>query len=233
MIRLFLRLTQSISALASGSYRLAAEKEVSQVARTRDQAARRAQILDAATRSALHRGLFQLRIKDVAKSVGVTEGAVLYYYGSLDELRLQVFARASERWYESRTQVATEGSASEQLLTLARAGLTAQIPEVRLLNEPIAGVSIVPAFRAVAESLFVREVARYQVILERGAASGEFALRATSLDAARNLVSLEESYRLHVLARTAITTPIALGLVLSYAELVTGAVLTERVDAAG
>lgn len=203
------------------------------MARVRDQTARRAQILDAATRSALQRGLFQLRIKDVAKDVGITEGAVLYYYESLDELRLQVFARASERWYESRAEMPPADSAGEQLEAQARAGLFEQTPEVRLLNEPISGVSILPAFRAVAESLFVREVARYQVILERGAASGEFALRATSLDAARNLVSLEESYRLHVLARTAITAPVALGLVLSYAELVTGAVLGQRADAAG
>lgn len=199
------------------------------MARPRDQTARRRQIIDSATRSALRHGLFQLRLKDIANDLGLSEGAILYYYPSIDELRLQVFARASERWYEARAvEGAPNATAAAQLVRHVHAGLSSQIPEVRLLNEPIAGVSIVPAYRAIAESLFVREVSRYQLILERGVASGEFTLRDDAFDAARNLVSLEEAYRLHVLAGTAITVSVGLRLVLSYADLVTGgAVLAE------
>lgn len=199
--------------------------------RVRDQAARRKQILDAATRHALQRGLVHLRIKDVADDLGITQGAVLYYYESADELRLKVYSRAAERCFEAReAALDPHAPAKAQLVSHAEAGFTLAVPELRLMNEPVSGVHVQPAYRAIAESLFVREVSRYQVILERGAASGEFSLRCPSLDAARNLVSLEENYRLHMLAGTAIQAPVGLRLVLSYAELVTQADLVERLD---
>lgn len=197
------------------------------MARVRDQEARREQILKAATACALKRGLFQLRVRDVAKQLGLTEGAVLYYFQTLEELRLHVYRRASQTWFDSRANaIDPADSAAEQLVSLVTSGLTAMVPEVRLLDEPVSSVTTVPALRAVADALFDKDVTRYQLILERGSVSRDFDLQAPALDAARNLVSLEESYRTHVLARSSITADIGLGLVLSYGSLVTGCDLT-------
>ncbi|MFT4081490.1 MAG: TetR/AcrR family transcriptional regulator [Nocardioides sp.] len=210
---------------STASSRVGATERID-VARTRDQGERRQRIIEAATRSALRRGLFQLRIKDVAADLGITDGAVLYYYESLAELRLAVYSRATQIWFDHRKlDDSRSASSSVQLMEHARAGFTTAVPEARLLNEPVSGVSIVPAFRAVAESLFHKEVSRYQVLLERGISSGEFDMRSEVVTAARNLYSLEETYRMHMLANTSITADVGFGLLMSYAELVTGAEL--------
>jgi AcrR family transcriptional regulator len=188
--------------------------------RTRRQPERRQQILEAATRTALTRGLFRIRLKDVAQLVNLTEGAVVYYFPSLQDLRLEVYRRAARSWFDARDAVVVEGNAPlEQLHALVSAAFRDEVPEGRLLGEPVMGVQVLPAFRAVAEAAFVREVARYQGILERGVALGDFELHGSTCDIACNVVSLEESYRLHMYADTIIGAAIGRRLVLSYLEL--------------
>lgn len=197
---------------------------VEPVTRIRNQTARRQQIVDAATACASKEGLFTFRIRDVGSQLNLTDGAILYYFGTLDELRLEVYRRASERWYSSReTEAAAYHDAIGQLVAMIDASLPSEIPgEFRFLDEPLASSRLHPAFRAIADGLFHREVARVQSVLERGVREGHFRLACDALTAARNLVSLQDSYRLHILTQDpSITRSIAVDLVASYVRTVT------------
>lgn len=191
--------------------------------RARPQGTRRQQIVSAALACALDRGLFDLRVQDVAQRLGITGGAVLYYFPTLDDLRLEVYRQATETWFSSR-EVPMLPSATEHLLALIASGLPADLPaEAQLIDEPLAGTRTKQAFREVAGSLFHREVARYRSVLDRGKASAEFTLAGESLDLARNLVSLEESYRNHIITGDpSITREVGLRLLTSYGAMATG-----------
>src|SRR3954465_8397672 len=56
------------------------------MARPRDQAERRRQLVAAAERVVLTRGAANVRLRDVAEEAGLTSGAVLYYYDELEHL---------------------------------------------------------------------------------------------------------------------------------------------------
>jgi AcrR family transcriptional regulator len=60
---------------------------------------RRPQILDAAARSIVERGMRGTRIADVAEHVGATSGTVLHYFASKDELLEEALTFADERFY--------------------------------------------------------------------------------------------------------------------------------------
>jgi hypothetical protein len=71
-------------------------------------------------------------------------------------------------------------------------------------------------------ALFDRQVAMYQVILESGAAAGEFTLAAPSETIGRNIVALEDAYGYRMAARhPAIDHAVATELILSYARVST------------
>jgi len=65
------------------------------MARPRRQEARRTQLTDAARQAVLERGLFGLRLGDVAEKAGMSPGSVLYYFPSLTELLQEVQREAS------------------------------------------------------------------------------------------------------------------------------------------
>lgn len=78
------------------------------MARPRNQHARRAEIVDAATSAIAARGLMGLRIKDVADAAGLSPGSITYYFPGIDELLLAVHEAAVTRFYEGRRTAATD-----------------------------------------------------------------------------------------------------------------------------
>ena len=63
----------------------------------------------------------------------------------------------------------------------------------------------------------------YQVILESGAARGDFTLASDSATIGRNLVALEDAYGYRIIARHAnIDHDVAVELILDYARMATG-----------
>src|SRR3954454_9381706 len=74
------------------------------VARPRDQVKRRRELVAATSRLVARKGLANVTLRDVADAAGVTSGAVLYYYDSLDELFTAAYDRGVERFCPEREQ---------------------------------------------------------------------------------------------------------------------------------
>ena len=71
-------------------------------------------------------------------------------------------------------------------------------------------------------SLFDRQVAMYQAILESGEAQGVFTLAADAITIARNLVALEDAYGYRIMAgHPTLDHDATAELILSYARLAT------------
>ena len=172
------------------------------MARPRNQARRREQLVSAASELVARRGLSGVRLRDVADAAGVTSGAVLYYYENLAELFAAAYAHAIERFCEHRERAtATITDPWQRLLTAVRLGIPAgpDDEEVRLLYElePVAFRD--PACAALMTAYIERQVAMYATILELGAATGAFTLAHDPRTLARNIVSMEDGQGLYVL----------------------------------
>src|ERR1700756_3345410 len=77
------------------------------VPRTRDQSRRRQELVSATAALVSRKGLSGVRLRDVADATGLTSGAVLYYYGSLDELFTAAYDRAIARFADPAQRLAT------------------------------------------------------------------------------------------------------------------------------
>lgn len=197
------------------------------MARTKNQGERRRQIVAAAQRAVVKRGLAGVRLRDVADEAGLTAGAVLYYYDELETLLLEAHHRAIERFCRDR-EAAVDAAADprEKLVAAVRAGLPTGPDDelVRMLYE-FEG----PAFRnrtfgALNHAYFERQVGIYHAILATGQATGIFRLTAAARVIARNLVALEDGYGFYVVLEDSdIDTAGAEQLILSYAQSATGA----------
>src|SRR3954465_5416305 len=76
------------------------------MARPRDQAERRRQLVAAAERVVPTRGAANSRLRDVAGEAGLTSGAVLYYYDELEHLLAETRQRATDRVCRPRDDAA-------------------------------------------------------------------------------------------------------------------------------
>ena len=89
-----------------------------------------------------------------------------------------------------------------------------------------------PVYAEMLTSLYDRQVAMYQVLLESGAASKSFRLTQASETIGRNIVALEDAYGYRMAARhPVIDHAVATQLILDYARLATGHPLDARVPA--
>src|SRR6476646_1848038 len=108
------------------------------MARSRNQAKRRRELI-AATESALaQRGLNAVRLRDVADAAGMTPGAVLYYYDGLDDLFFAVYERGVDRFCRAREDAVAElDDPVAQLANAVHLGIppSADDPDIRLLYE--------------------------------------------------------------------------------------------------
>ena len=68
--------------------------------RRRLDAVRRPQILATATDLVREKGLWSVRISDVAKRAGISPTSVVYYFGTKDELFADAISRADDMFYE-------------------------------------------------------------------------------------------------------------------------------------
>lgn len=68
--------------------------------RRRLDAVRRPQILATATELVREKGLWSVRISDVAKRAGLSPTSVVYYFGTKDELFAEAISRADDMFYE-------------------------------------------------------------------------------------------------------------------------------------
>lgn len=206
------------------------------MARPKNQAARRAEIIAAAKRAIAERGLTGLRLKDVAARTELTAGAIAYYYPDLAGLIRDVHQDALERFYWARKhKAANDENPRAALRHLIEDGVPASVRDIdfQVLNE-----LHVHAFRdefhaRLMADLFDREVSLYIEILERGAAAGDFELPLPAVAVARLLVALEDASGLYLLGGTHLTRAEMRDLILSNAAILTGAEVASASAATG
>ena len=199
--------------------------------RRKDQAERRRQLTDAARQVLLERGAVGVRVKDVAERAGLAPSSVLYYYPNLDELLIEVSRGAIDRFAERRAAAVHRVDGHARQLRLAiRLGVPSGPDDTdsRLLYELDAFTGSSPAFGILTASYFDRQAMLYESVLEAGARGGEFELSVPALTAARGLVALEDGLGLQVvIGHPAIDSAAAETIILRYAEMATGARLSE------
>ena len=197
------------------------------MARPKRQEARRSQLTDAARAAVVERGLFGLRLGDVAEKAGMSPGSVLYYFPSLTELLQEVQREAIARFCAAREElVRDEPDPRTRLRAMIKSGLPESHDDelAYLLYELGAFARKDPAYAARYIELYQRQVAIYLGILEAGAATGTFRLTSGALTIARNLVILEDGYGLHMTMAVPTYDPAtAERQIIAYAEVATGA----------
>ncbi len=156
---------------------------------------------------------------------GLTSGAVLYHFPDVQSLLIEANRAVMERFYDNRLK-AIKGLSSpgEKLAVTIARGLPVDSDDedVKLLCALGGAAPRYPVYAAMLTALFDRQVAMYQVILESGAAAGEFTLTAPSETIGRNIVALEDAYGYRMAARHAtIDHDVATELILDYARLAT------------
>ena len=137
---------------------------------TSRQRQRRDRLFTAAQQAVVMRGA-DVRLKDIADMAGLTSGAILYHYPDVQSLLLEANQAVIERFLDNRVK-AIRGLASpaEKLVVTVAGGLpvNAEDADVKLLCALGGAASRYPAYAAMLTSLYDRQVAMYQVILERG-----------------------------------------------------------------
>ncbi|KRC51661.1 TetR family transcriptional regulator [Leifsonia sp. Root227] len=179
------------------------------MARPRRQEERRADLVEAALTAVSEHGLRSLSLADVAEKAGLTRGAILYYYEDLDALLVEAHRAGLERFCDHRDAVvAAIAEPQLQLAAAIREGLPSGPDDalMRLLYEfdVLAGTS--KLHDDLVEKMYLRQLATYTTILERGTASGAFAPRLDVATLAMNLVALEDAYGLHIVAGNSLIT---------------------------
>lgn len=174
------------------------------MARPRDQAARRSQLVEAATQAVLQRGSTNARLRDIAEHAGLTSASVLYYYPDIKDLLAAVFEQGTQTYIlRRRTAVEAAKEPWARLAACIRTGVPFPgEPETtsRLLYElvPLTFRNAVAA--AQQEEFFGQQVELYEQVLKEGEEAGAFRLVAPAPFLARGLVALEDGYGIEVLA---------------------------------
>jgi AcrR family transcriptional regulator len=196
------------------------------VARTKDQAARRQQLVYATIELIADHGIEALTLAAIADRVGVSHRLVAYYYADLESLVQEAYEAAVERYYWARLRTLDQRADPERrLMQLMRSGFPGREDRrlSQVLNEMSVSASRSAVHAALMAQLFDREVSLYLSVLEEGQASGAFRIAQPVLIVARNLVALEDAYGFHLLAKSAsVDSGTALDALVSYARTVTG-----------
>ena len=185
---------------------------------------RRSDLLEAAQRAMAEHGA-GVRLNQVAEEAGLTSGAILYHYPDLQDLLIDANRAGMERFYDERMK-ALDGvdDPAERLVITIRSGLPVDDDdeEVRLLCALGGEAARNTVYAVLLTSLFDRQVAMYQAILEMGRTQGAFTLAGDSLTIARNLVALEDAYGYRIMAgHPTLDYDATAELVLDYARLAT------------
>jgi DNA-binding transcriptional regulator YbjK len=193
-----------------------------QVARPKDQRARRSDLVGAAARAIAAGGVTGLRVRDVAREARLSPGSVSYYYPSLDDLVVDVHADAVRRfWTARRDAIAPLDDPLDQLAELVRRGVPEHEDDLvcRVLYELHTHAARSAPHARLMTSLWEQEVSLYELVLTRGVERGVMALRAGARQVAETIVALEDAVGLHVVGHNASVSPAsALALVAGLVE---------------
>lgn len=179
------------------------------MARTKDQAARRAHLISATLKTIAAHGLAGVTMKNIAEEAGISPRLVAYYYPELDSLVEAAHQAATDRYYWARQRdIEGDLSPTDKLAQLMHSGLPRgeDLLLSQVLDEISVSASRSPMHATLMTLLFDREVSLYTSVLEVGQALGEFDLTDSVDLLARNFVTLEDALGLHLLANNSSMT---------------------------
>ena len=173
------------------------------MARPKNQAKRREELVSATAQAVLRHGPTGTRLAHIAQEAGLTSAAVLYYYPDVHELFTAVFEQGTVEYCEHREErVSQARSVLDKLRVCIRSGIPrpgAGENASRILYE-LTPVVLRDDKAAASYTEFIdRQAALYEEILLDGDSSGELTLAMPADVLARSLVALEDGYGIHVL----------------------------------
>lgn len=163
----------------------------------------RRNLVRAAGRVIIDKGLQGVRVREIAASAGMSPGAVLYHYPQHEDLMLAVHQSAVDEYVGYRD--AAQRKLSDPVLRLTRvveAGVPPYAPEstIRLLFEMHGLARQSQAHARLMTSLWQRERALYTGIIEAGITSSDFSPDRAAVDVASVLLALEDGLALHLVS---------------------------------
>lgn len=170
------------------------------------------------------RGPADMRVADVADEARLSPATVMYYFPTRRELVAAAFRDAIERFHERRlSAVACLEDPGARLVEMIRNGFPTgpDDEEVLVLYLGVPVIRADPEVAALLERLTRSQVEDYTGILEEGAASGAFALRAEPAVIAGHIVALEDAYGLYI-ESVGFAPDEAIRSTLRYAEMAVG-----------
>ncbi|WP_172172637.1 TetR/AcrR family transcriptional regulator [Brevibacterium sp. CT2-23B] len=200
------------------------------MARPKNQAGRRAQLVQAAKQAIAQRGLNGLRAIDVAAHSELGAGSVAYYYPDLADLVREVHEDTVSRFYWNRREQGIAGETPEaKLAQVIRSGIPVSSDDIdfQVLNE-LHTHAFRDSFHAgLMAELYRLEVSLYAAVLTEGVEAGAFTMTLPVETAASNLVALEDAYGLHFMGGTPLDADDIFRLIVANAEVLTGCRLVE------
>jgi AcrR family transcriptional regulator len=194
------------------------------MARPRNQSRRRHELLTATSSVVARKGIGSVRLRDVADAAGLTPGAVLYYYETLDDLFFAAYERGIDRFCRGREEaIAGLDDPIRQLRVAIHLGIPrdSQDTDIRLLYEFESVAFRSRACAALMHGYVERQVAMYAAIFELGDRTRAFRPAGPARALARNMVGLEDGHGVYVLTGHRRPEEIE-QLVLDYAALAAG-----------
>jgi AcrR family transcriptional regulator len=198
--------------------------------RRRLDAVRRPQILATATELVREKGLWSVRISDVAKRAGMSPTSVVYYFGTKDELFAAAISQADDMFYEPVLKELKQlDSACERLAWLI---VRSSASDWMLWIDLWVYARHHPD-TAVAQRRFHRRWRQaIEDIVREGHESGEWTVQNPS-DVAQRLSALTDGLSVHMVLGDADHTPERyVSMTLAAAALELGCELQDLVDAA-
>ena len=133
-------------------------------------------ILDTAKKMFGRYGLRKTSIDEVARMARVAKGTIYNYFGSKDQVYLEVLSReANEIMEKVSSSVAREVSANDKLSAFARAKFKYMRQAINILNLDREGIeNLLPGAESIRSDFFEREVNLIRSILIEGIGKGIF-----------------------------------------------------------
>lgn len=171
------------------------------MARPKNQADKRRELMDAAQRAIATRGLGALRLRDVADEAGITGPAVSYYYPDIDDLLVDVYNRAIHHAIERGPDAIADISDPWEQIQALMAGDMATGPDdvdssvmYQYAGEP----RFSRTYGAMSAALHSSQQGLYRSVIDRGLCLGRFESDLDAAVAARAIIALCDAYGLQV-----------------------------------
>ena len=142
-------------------------------------------ILTTARKMFARYGLRKTSLDEVARMARVAKGTIYNYFGSKDQVYLEVLRREADEIVERvSSSVAQEISPNDKLTAFARAKFRYMRHAINILNLDREGIEkLLPSAESIRSEFFEREVNIIDSILREGMEKGVFQLKETLLAA--------------------------------------------------